>query len=289
MKAKRIVYLSLLMSLAGLAWLGLQLTASAPKPETQQAAPTQLEVLVTARPVKAGRQFSTSLFKWKTVDAEALQHRLDYIDRAKFDLARLRQTVLAGDFAAGEVLSVADFIQPEAGGFLSVMLRPGYRAVSVPVDQVTAHSGLIGPGDYVDVLLLASKEQELRTRGNETHSLYAKTIVQKARVLAFNDAVQADRYLEAQEKYQGFIPENSAVTLEVSPEQANKVLLANQLGMLSMALRSKHDQALDWAEPQQVHIDDIFPEAKLVQPDVGLVEFRAKDKRVMNKTGMQDD
>ncbi|OLQ72970.1 Flp pilus assembly protein CpaB [Photobacterium proteolyticum] len=289
MKAKRLVYLSVFISLAGLVWLYLNLSQPKAVIAEPQAEIKTLEVLVTSVPVKAGRHYSASLFEWKTVNESEVSHRLDYIDKAIFDTARLTETVVAGDYPAGQILSVSDFLNPESGGVLSVMLRPGYRAVSVPVDQVTANSGLVGPGDYVDVLLLASKEQELRTRGNETQSLYVKTIAQNVRILAFNDAVQADRYIEAQKKYKGFIPDNSAVTLEVSPVQANKVILANQLGTLSMVLRSQNNSETDIADIKQINIDDIFPDIKQVQPDIGLVEFRAKEKRVMNNAGTQDD
>ncbi|MGF1717210.1 Flp pilus assembly protein CpaB [Photobacterium chitinilyticum] len=289
MKAKRLVYLSVFISLAGFIWLFLSLSEPKQIVAEQQAEIKKLEVLVTSGPVKAGRHYSASLFEWKTVDESEVSNRLDYIDKAIFDTAQLTKTVLAGDYAAGQILSASDFLNPESGGVLSVMLRPGYRAVSVPVDQVTANSGLVGPGDYVDVLLLASKEQELRTRGNETQSLYVKTIAQNVRVLAFNDAVQADRYIEAQKKYKGFIPDNSAVTLEVSPVQANKVILANQLGTLSMVLRSQNNPGTDVVDIKQINIDDIFPDIKQVQPDLGLVEFRAKDKRIMNNAGTQDD
>ncbi|MCZ8486335.1 RcpC/CpaB family pilus assembly protein [Vibrio lentus] len=40
-------------------------------------------------------------------------------------------------------------------------MQPGYRAISVPVDQVTSNSGFIEPGDRVDILLLGSQDGEL--------------------------------------------------------------------------------------------------------------------------------
>lgn len=177
-------------------------------------------------------------------------------------------------------MSQSDFLTLEDGAFLSVLLRPGYRAVSVGVDHITANSGLIRPGDHVDVLLLASKEKELRSTGNETRSLYVKTIVQNVRVLALNDALQIDRYQEEKKRNKGMLPEKSAVTLEVLPAQANTVILANQLGTLSMLLRNSSDNSI--LANTQVDIGDIFPEIKQVQPDIGLIEFRAKQKQVLN-------
>lgn len=288
MHAKRLVYLSVCTSLLGLIWLFFSLSAPVKSTSKQDVVKTY-EVLVTTQDITIGRPYSASLFAWKTVNEQDLSARIDFIDKATFLMSTLENTVAADDFVVGQILSPSDFLKPEQGGFLSVMLRPSYRAVSVPVDQVTANSGLIGPGDHVDVLLLASKEQELRSRGNETQSLYVKTIAQNVRVLAFNDALQLTRYMEKQKNNKGVLPDNSTVTLEVSPTQANQITLANQLGTLSMVLRSKNNLDTDNVAIAAINVDDILPAIKQVQPDIGLVEFRAKEKRVMSNAGTEND
>ncbi|QUM84531.1 Flp pilus assembly protein CpaB [Moritella sp. 28] len=288
MNAKRLVYFSVCLSLLGLIWLFFSLAAPV-KSTTRQNMVKTYEVLVAAQKVAIGSPYRASLFAWKTVEEASVRDRIDFIDKANFSMDRLENTVAAGDFITGKILSPSDFLKPEQGGFLSLMLRPNYRAVSIPVDEVTANSGLIGPGDHVDVLLLASKAQELRSRGNETQSLYVKTIAQNVRVLAFNDAVQISRYIEKQKNSKGVIPDNSTVTLEVSPVQANQITLANQLGTLSMVLRSKNSNKTDIAVIPAIHVDDILPAIKQVQPDIGLIEFRAKDKRVMSNAGNEND
>ena len=282
MTAKRLMYISVFISLVGLIGLYMSNSASQAQGKIKTADIITHTVLVANQNIKSGRTFSASLFEWKIMAEHDLVNRIDYISKTSFSPTQFENTILSGDYPTGYIMSQSDFLKPEMGGFLSVLLRPGYRAVSVPVDQVTANSGLVGPGDYVDVLLLASKEQELRSRGNETQSLYVKTIAQNVRVLAFNDALQVDRYIEAQKKNKGFIPDNSAVTLEVLPVQANKIILANQLGILSMVLRSHNSTDADIMTSNQISIDDIFPDIKQVQPDIGLVEFRAKDKRIFN-------
>lgn len=288
MHAKRLVYLSVCTSLLGLIWLFFSLSAPVQSTSKQDLV-KNYEVLVTTQDITIGRPYSASLFAWKTVNEQDVSSRVDFIDKATFLISTLKNTVAADDFVAGQILSPSDFLKPEQGGFLSVMLRPSYRAVSVPVDQVTANSGLIGPGDHVDVLLLASKEQELRSRGNETQSLYVKTIALNVRVLAFNDALQLTRYMEKQKNNKGVLPDNSTVTLEVSPRQANQITLANQLGTLSMVLRSKNNLDTDNAVIAAINVDDILPAIKQVQPDIGLVEFRAKEKRVMSNAGTEND
>ena len=282
------MYFSIFISLAGL--IGLYLSISAPqKPLDIKIENVRHDILVARQAIKSGQKFSAALFEWQAMNADDLIKLVDHIAKDRFDILRFNGSVLVGSYIAGDIMSLSDFIKPEEGGFLSVSLRPGYRAVSVPVDQVTANSGLVGPGDYVDVLLLASQEQELRTRGNETQSLYVKTIARNVRVLAFNNAVKVEQYVAAQKAYKGFIPDDSAVTLEVLAKQANRIILANQLGILTLVLRSNNELVDEASSQDQINIADIFPDIKRVQPNIGLVEFRAGEKRVLNKTGGKSD
>ena len=288
MTVKRLMYFSVFISLTGLIGLYLSVFASQEQVNIKTEKVIQ-EVLVTKQVIKSGQPFGASLFEWKVVNENEMSRLVDHISKHNFNIIELNNSVLAGSFTVGHIMSQSDFIKPEEGGFLSVSLRAGYRAVSVPVDQVTANSGLVGPGDYVDVLLLASQEQELRTRGNETQSLYVKTIAQNVRVLAFNDAVKVEQYMEAQKMHKGFIPDDSAVTLEVFSKQANRIILANQLGILTLVLRSKNSQIDEGVKHDQINISDISPDIKRVQPNIGLVEFRADEKRVLNKNGDESD
>ncbi|NRD73421.1 Flp pilus assembly protein CpaB [Shewanella sp. VB17] len=288
MTVKRLMYFSVFISLTGLVGLYLSVFASQEQVNIKMEKVIQ-EVLVAKQVIKSGQPFGASLFEWKVMNEHEMSKLVDHISKHNFNITQLNDSVLARSFMAGHIMSQSDFLKPEEGGFLSVSLRSGYRAVSVPVDQVTANSGLVGPGDVVDVLLLASKEQELRTRGNETQSLYVKTIAKNVRILAFNDAVKVEQYMEAQKMHKGFIPDDSAVTLEVLPEQANRIILANQLGILTLILRSRDSQVDKSANHDQINITDIFPDIKRVQPNIGLVEFRADEKRILNKTGDKSD
>ncbi|MPY21080.1 Flp pilus assembly protein CpaB [Shewanella psychropiezotolerans] len=288
MTVKRLMYFSVFISLAGL--IGLYLSISAPQKQVDIKTENVIhEILVAKQEIKSGQRFSASLFEWKALNEDELTGLVDHIGKDKFDILKFNGSVLVSSFTAGHIMSLSDFLKPEEGGFLSVSLRPGYRAVSVPVDQVTANSGLVGPGDFVDVLLLASQEQELRTRGNETQSLYVKTIARNVRVLAFNDAVKVEQYIAAQKENKGFIPDDSAVTLEVLAKQANRIILANQLGILTLVLRSNNELVDEANRQDEINIADIFPDIKRVQPNIGLVEFRASDKRVLNQAGDKSD
>jgi pilus assembly protein CpaB len=141
--------------------------------------------------------------------------------------ALLRQAV-----SAGQAVLSDEVILPGAPGFLAATLKPGMRAVSVAIDDVSGNAGLIEPGDYVDLLLT----QQMSNRTDEpVLAVASETIVQHVRVLAVGSVIQRP-------KADGTAPDSGnrarTVTLEVSPERAEVVSVAARLGSLSLALRS---------------------------------------------------
>jgi len=105
---------------------------------------------------------------------------------------------------------------------LSSLLDEGKRAVTVRVDDVRGVAGFVLPGDRVDVVLIRSV-----TGGSGTENI-SDVLLQHVRVLAVDQLVN-----ERQES-----PTVArAVTLEVDTDQAQKILLATNVGKLSLILR----------------------------------------------------
>ena len=111
---------------------------------------------------------------------------------------------------------------PNQPATLSSMLGPGKRAVTIRVDDVRGVAGFIQPGDRVDVVLIRT---EAESKSNDS---YSDVILQSAKVLAI-DQVTGERSEKATIA--------KAVTLEVSAEDAQKILLATNIGRLSLILR----------------------------------------------------
>ena len=111
------------------------------------------------------------------------------------------------------------------------LIPKGYRVVSVKVDRVSG-SGLILPGDRVDVLLHLIRNP---TRGILKTS--TRTILQDVKVFAVNDVVemegQDDKTITAQ-----------TISLLVSPEHAQMVMLAEELGKIRLIMRSPEDDKI---------------------------------------------
>lgn len=135
-----------------------------------------------------------------------------------FSGAVSRRTIFAGEPITGTAL-----VKAGEGGFMSAVLQPGKRAVSISVNPTSGNAGFIFPGDQVDLILTHAIP---RVTGQ---SFASETFIENVRVLA------VDQMLDN--------PENKAllaktVTLEVSPNQAEAINVANEMGKISLSLRS---------------------------------------------------
>lgn len=126
--------------------------------------------------------------------------------------------------ARNEPILRSKITAPNQPATLSSMLSPGARAVTVRVDDVRGVAGFIQPGDLVDVVLIRT---EAESRSNDS---YSKVILQAAKVLAIDQITgeRTDKPTVAK-----------AVTLEVSIQDAQKILLATNIGRLSLVLRQR--------------------------------------------------
>src|SRR6266536_3224498 len=103
---------------------------------------------------------------------------------------------------------------------LAAVLEEGKRAVTVRVDDVRGVAGFVLPGDFVDIVMIADEVSSRRQS-------YSDILLEHVKVLAIDQIAS-----EAEEK-----PTVArAVTLEVTKEQAQKILLASNVGKLSLIL-----------------------------------------------------
>jgi pilus assembly protein CpaB len=112
---------------------------------------------------------------------------------------------------------------------LAALLEDGKRAVTVRVDDVRGVAGFVLPGDFVDLVMIADEPSSKRQS-------YSDILLEHLKVLAIDQIAS-----EGEEK-----PTVArAVTLEVTKEQAQKVLLATNVGKLSLILSRPNESAGD--------------------------------------------
>lgn len=141
---------------------------------------------------------------------------------SKKELFKRGRRIALGTIEKGEPILRSKITGPGERASLSALLDKGMRAVTIRVDDVRGVAGFILPKDHVDVLLNRT------VGGNHTSDL----LLQDIKVIAV-DQVTADR------KDHPIVAK--AVTLEVTPHQAQIINVATNVGRLSLTLRRQGD------------------------------------------------
>ncbi len=113
----------------------------------------------------------------------------------------------------------------------TALIPKGYRVVPVKVDLVSGGSSLILPGDRVDVMV-----HLVRDPSRDIPETVTRTILQDIKVFAVNDVLDLEK-----EKDGGKSIVAKTISLLVTPEQAAKVMLASQMGIVNLVMRSPED------------------------------------------------
>ena len=123
-------------------------------------------------------------------------------------------------------------LAPEGvGAGLPAVIPEGYRAMTVKVDDVVGVSGFVMPGSYVDVVaVIVPAAQNTAAQGP-----ISKIVLQNIKVLASGAKIDSP-----QDQRQP--SDVKAVTLQVTPEQAEKLVLAANEGKLQLVMRNYSDQ-----------------------------------------------
>ena len=112
---------------------------------------------------------------------------------------------------------------PGSTGGLSALIAPGSRAITVKVNEVVGVAGFALPGNYVDVLVHAE---------DENNHPFSRIVLERILVLAVAQDTNSD---PSKPKVV------NAVTLQVTPQEAEKLDLARGIGQLSLVLRNQVD------------------------------------------------
>jgi pilus assembly protein CpaB len=159
-----------------------------------------------------------------------------------------RRTTLAS-IEQGEPILSSRVTGPGQRASLSTMIDPDKRAITIRVDDVRGVAGFILPGDRVDVVLIRSESDSSGRKD------YSDLLLQDVKVIAVDQisAEQKDRPTVAK-----------AVTLQVTPEQAQKISLATDVGHLSLILRKAGDANV--VENRRVNASDLIEGAERAAP-----------------------
>jgi pilus assembly protein CpaB len=237
MIVRRILFgVGVLALLAGIALSVVWLNRPAGAPA--EAVVEHSAVLVAAHQITTGSLLRLEDMVWKDVaSTEVLPINLvrGQATEAEFVGAAARH-----DVGPGEALVASDLVKPNDRGFLSAVLAPGDRAVSIAVDASQSNAGLVMPGDHVDIVLTQSFAEAVT---DAAHRTVSETVLHDIRVIAVDQTLSA---LAKPSSIVGSVESRlpKTVTLEVSERDAERVFVATQLGKLGLTVR-----ALDSNDP----------------------------------------
>ena len=136
---------------------------------------------------------------------------------------RIENETLAYNIKGGEAIMWAQFEGKRASTF-SARVASGRRAMSIAVDEISSISGMLEPGDSIDLMLTIDQNGKKLTF----------PVIQGVLVLAAGQRVATEN---AGEKHS-----YSTITLDTTPEEARRLIIAREAGKLTALLRNPQDK-----------------------------------------------
>ncbi|AZG07792.1 Flp pilus assembly protein CpaB [Pigmentiphaga sp. H8] len=214
--------LAVALAAGGLAaWLGQRQIQGRIDAIEAEARTARIAVVVAAADLHAGQRLSADLAAVREIPAEwAPSGAIDPDRFGDFDGGVLAHPVRAGE----PLLSL--HLEAVRAAPLAERLSEGRRAVTIPVDEISSVSGLVQPGDLIDLYV------SFDHRGKRT----TMPLLQRMRVLATGR--QTEMPGAGGEAPRGAF---STVTLDAAPEEAVKLIIARDGGVLTAMLRRPGD------------------------------------------------
>ncbi len=194
----------------------------------QPKPPRLIDVVVARRDVNRGEPVSADTMAIRQIPAEYVASTA--IRPEQFD--DLQGARLALPLRGGEALLHSAIIGGETMAF-SARVKPGIRALTIAVDEINSISGMLQPGDRIDLLFSAKPPDGPGHAAPES----TITLFQNLLVLATGRQIRPGT-----DERQGPRP-FSSVTVEVEPDHAQRLVVAQRAGKLTAVLRNPDDSA----------------------------------------------
>ena len=228
MKARSLILLGVA------AVLGFGAVAWVKKPT---ATPNMVSMVVAKVALDYGDQLTASKVTTVDVPPSALpQGAFKSVDEITADNRVVLRSMMAGEPVLSNKISGKN-----GRAILSTVIDPNMRAAAIRVDDVNGVAGFVQPGDRVDVMLT-------RKASDRDVATSTDLLLQNVKVLGVDQKSSEQKDTPQVAK---------AVTLEVTPEDAQKLTLASNIGKLNLSLRNYADPAAVNVKP--LSITDLVP------------------------------
>ncbi len=183
-------------------------------------------VLVAVNDINRGQRLLPEMFK-------VMELPISQIPKdALTEIGKLSDRVLKTNLSRNEPIAESKLAPPGTVGGLSALIAEGKRAITVRVNDVIGVAGFALPGNYVDIIVHTEREPAENEKPARGTLHISKIVLERILVLAVAQEVSRD---DTKPRVV------NAVTLEVTPGQAETLDLARGVGTLSLALRNQVD------------------------------------------------
>jgi pilus assembly protein CpaB len=219
---------------------------------TNQSSRGIAHIAVAATDISLGQRLTPDLVKvvdWPASSTPPGAHK---------DITALDGRVLRTSLLRGEAIIDSKLAPLGTTGGLSAVISEGRRAMTVRVNDVIGVAGFALPGNYVDILVNTQRDNGSDSARDKQIS---KIVLERILVLAVAQDVGRD---ETKPRVV------NAVTLEVTPAQAEKLDLARSVGSLSLVLRNQMD-------PQAASTEGAMKSSLLDDREAPLAKLKTSD------------
>lgn len=225
MRARDIIGLVLALVLAvGVAFLTRIFLAKEEKTgqEVSIKSTQVMRILVAGKNLPTGEIIKAGDLVWQDWPKNSVTP--DYMTEETTKIEDFTGSIVRFPIHKGNPVVKGELIHKGDKGILAAVVSPGKRAVSVDVSASASDSGLIFPGDFVDVIVSTTVASENQQVGK------SKTVLRNIKVLAFDTMIATP-----DEKPK--VPPHVA-TLEMTPAQAETLMAAAKEGTITLSLHS---------------------------------------------------
>lgn len=205
----------------------------------------QSAVLVAKQDIPKGSVIESEMVSTEIVPNQFVQ------PQAATSLDRISGMITVAPIAKGEQINLSRLVneRQSGGGNLAGVTPSGKRAISIVVDNIASLSGMIKPGDYVDVLATIQVPVQGQD-GQVTGQTSVVPLFQNVLVLAVGQdtggaAAPTSRYAENTNASGG----NNLITLALGPQEANLIAFVQEQGKIRLIMRSPADAKVEQLPP----------------------------------------
>ncbi len=214
--------------------------------ETANLQANQTAVVVAAQDIPRGTVIAPETLETKIFPNQYVA------PQAVTSLDRIAGMVTIVPIPKGEQITLSKLAQPRGGaaaGGLAEATPVGKRAITISVDNIASLSGMIKPGDYVDVIAMIPVPVQTQ-EGKQVTQVAVMSLFQNVLVLAVGQQIGIlskgeARYKKEEEKSQP----SPLITLALSPQEANLIAFVHEQGKIRLILRSPADSKVEPIQP----------------------------------------